>query len=126
MVEGDPGAARLAGARVLVAEDEFVIALEIETTLREFGCLVLGPTVSVADTLDLLTRERPDAALLDLNLFDGRSTPVAEALVARGVPFAVVSAYAAAPEPVFDGVELVAKPYTAQRIRHALPRLVGA
>ena len=50
---------------------------------------------------------------------------MAEALAARGVPFAVVSAYAAAPEPVFDGVETVAKPYTAGRIRHALLRLAG-
>ena len=77
MAEGYPEAARLAGARVLVAEDEFVIALEIETTLRELGCLVLGPTASVADTLDLLTRERPDAALLDVELRDGPATAVA-------------------------------------------------
>ena len=77
------------------------------------------------EALHLLAADPPDVALLDLNLFDHRSTPVAEALVARGVPFAVVSAYAAAPEPVFDGVELVAKPYNAGRIRHALLRLVG-
>ena len=79
MAEGCPEAARLAGARVLVAEDEFVIALEIEATLREFGCLVLGPTASVADTLDRLTRELPDAALIDVELRDGPATAVVEA-----------------------------------------------
>ena len=72
-----------------------------------------------------LAADPPDAALLDLDLFDHRSTPVAEALAGRGVPFAVVSAYGAAPEPVFDGVEVVAKPYTASRIRQALLRLAG-
>ena len=71
-----------------------------------------------------LAADPPDS-LLDLDLFDHRSMPVAEALAGRGVPFAVVSAYGAAPEPVFDGVELVAKPYTASRITQALLRLAG-
>src|SRR4051812_39411524 len=70
MAEGDLGAAYLAGARVLVAEDEAVIAFEIETALRELGCVVLGPAAAATDTLGLVTRERPDAALLDVELLD--------------------------------------------------------
>ena len=51
----------LAGARVLVVEDEFLIALEVEVLLRDFGCEVLGPVPSVVRALELLGRERPDA-----------------------------------------------------------------
>src|SRR3954452_5398787 len=70
----------LAGARVLVVEDEFVIALEVEVLLRDFGCEVLGPVPSVVRALELLGRERPDAAPLDLDLLDGMAVPVAELL----------------------------------------------
>src|SRR3954454_7390819 len=80
----------LAGARVLVVEDEFVIALEVEFLLRDFGCEVLGPVPSVVRALELLGRERPDAALLDLNLLDGMAVPVAELLASRRVPSALV------------------------------------
>src|SRR3954447_5360707 len=86
MAEDDTGAARLAGARV--AEDEALIAFDLETTLRELGRVVLGPAATAADTLGVLARERPDAALLD-----GPATAVAEACAARGVPFALVTGY---------------------------------
>src|SRR5438270_7446374 len=85
----------LAGARVLVVEDEFVIALEVEFLLRDFGCEVLGPVPSVARALELLGRERPDAAPLDLDLdlLGGTAVPVAELLASMRVPFALVTAY---------------------------------
>ncbi len=128
MAEGYPEAARLAGARVLVAEDEFVIALEIETTLREFGCLVLGPTASVADTLDLLTRERPDAALIDVELRDGPATAVVEACAARGVPFALATGYDGdgIPEPALTAAPRLAKPFGAGELRRVLAALLAS
>ena len=69
MTGGDePGRAALSGAQVLVVEDQALIAMDLEVTLREFGCAVLGPAASVAEALALAGRERPDAALLDLGL----------------------------------------------------------
>src|SRR3954447_8284015 len=91
MAEDDTGAARLAGARV--AEDEALIAFDLETTLRELGCVVLGPAATAADTLGVLARKRPDTALLDVELLDGPATAVAEACAAWGVPFALVTGY---------------------------------
>jgi CheY-like chemotaxis protein len=59
----------LEGVRVLVAEDDGVVALDLAATLEGFGCVVLGPAPTVAETLALLAGgERPDAALLDLGL----------------------------------------------------------
>src|SRR4051794_37003256 len=114
----------LAGARVLVVEDEFVIALEVEFLLRDFGCAVLGPAPSAARVLELLGRERPDAALLDLNLLDGMAVPVAELLASMGVPFALVTANdpTQIEAPALRGVPPLAKP-----VEHgALQRLVAA
>ena len=73
--------------RVLVVEDEFLITMTIEQCLQDQGCEVVGPAPSVEVALDLIDRERPQAALLDVNL-DGRlSTPVAERLSALGTPY---------------------------------------
>ena len=65
----------LEGRRVLVIEDEFIVALDLGHTLRSFGCEVLGPVASIAQAQALLGRERPDAATLDLNLLDGLAVP---------------------------------------------------
>ena len=79
--------------RVLVLEDEFLIALQIESMLVRLGCTVVGPVPSVERALALIEREEPDFAILDVNLGRERSTPVAEALRARGVPFALATGY---------------------------------
>ncbi len=72
------GGSRLAGSKVLVAEATAVIALDLERTLRGFDCGVLGPVGSVAEALLLLEQERPDAALLELDLSDGHAAPLAQ------------------------------------------------
>jgi two-component system, response regulator PdtaR len=89
--EKAPASSRLAGARVLVAEDEALIAMDIELSLQEQGCIVLGPTATIADTLASLSRDRPDVVLLDLHLLDGLATPIAATLAAMGVPFALLT-----------------------------------
>ena len=58
--------------------------------------------------------------LLDINLNGTRTTPVALALAAGALPFVAVTAYGSLPEPVFDGVPIVAKPFWPEEIRHAL------
>lgn len=84
---------RLAGLKVLVLEDEALVAMEFELLLMEQGCAVLGPAATVASALDLICHDRPDAALIDVNLPDGQSTAVAVRLRKQGVPFVVVSGY---------------------------------
>ena len=116
----------LAGARVLVVEDEFVIALEVEVLLRDFGCEVLGPVPSVVRALELLGRERPDAAPLDLDLLDGMAVPVAELLASMGVPFALVTAYDPTPveAPALRGVPHLGKPVGHDTLRRMLAALL--
>jgi len=79
--------------RVLVAEDEAMISLMIEEILIESGFVVVGPAVSTSAALALVEREVINCAVLDVKLIDGPSLPVAEALTARRIPFAVATGY---------------------------------
>jgi CheY-like chemotaxis protein len=110
---------------ILVVEDEFLIAMEIEQMLTELGCTVLGPVPSVARALALIEREEPDFAILDVNLGRERSAPVAEALRERGVPFALATGYdrSQLPEQAYQGAPHLGKPLDHQRLVGALGRL---
>ena len=85
----------LAGLRVLVVEDEMMVAMLIEDFLEEFGCTIVGPVASIAEAIRLATTEAIDGAMLDINI-DGQSIyPVAEELAQRDIPFVFVSGYGA-------------------------------
>ncbi len=112
---------------VLVVEDEFLIALDLELLLERHGWRVLGPAASVAEALRLLEGEVPDVALLDITLKDGETVvPVAEALRARGVPFVLASAYARADlvAKILTGAPNVGKPTDEGRLLGALVQAV--
>lgn len=95
MTVGAAATAALAGRRVLVAEDEYVIARDVAEALAAAGAEVLGPVPSVAAALRLAASEagRIDAALLDVSLRGEAVWPVADALLARGVPVVLATGY---------------------------------
>jgi CheY-like chemotaxis protein len=77
------------GCRILVMEDDGMLAMDISDTLDELGHLVVGPARTVKDALARIESEPIDVALLDINLGNGETSyPVAEMLRRRGVPFA--------------------------------------
>jgi CheY-like chemotaxis protein len=123
---GQTSNAALGGVEVLVAEDEFVLALELESTLRDLGCVVLGPTSSIAGTLELLAEHRPDVALLDVSLADGSVQPVAEALTAAKVPFVVVTGYdqSGLEPPFLREAPYLGKPFGQESLCDALLRVL--
>lgn len=90
----------LLGRRILVAEDEPLVALELEATLRGLGCEVLGPAATLEEALRLATApsERIDAAVLDINLAGRASFPAADALAKRGVPIVFATGYGDLPD----------------------------
>src|SRR3712207_4631056 len=88
----------LSGERILVAEDECVIALDLTDALECAGAAVIGPAATVSETLRLAMAETLDRALLDFNLADGEVTPVLELLAAKGVPVVVYTGRGLPPE----------------------------
>src|SRR4051812_44345412 len=97
--------------RVLVVEDDALIALDIANQLRDAGLEIVGPATSVAKALKLVAGTGCDIALLDVNLGSENAGPVALELRARGTPFVVLSGYSSEQHPSeFHGAPLLSKP----------------
>jgi DNA-binding response OmpR family regulator len=83
----------LAGKRVLIVEDEMLIALLIEDFLLDIGCSTVGPYGTVSKALEAAQTKKLDLAVLDVNLAGERVYPVAEVLSKRHIPFLFLSGY---------------------------------
>jgi CheY-like chemotaxis protein len=105
----------LSGRRFLVLEDEMLVAMLIEDCIGQAGGTVIGTTGRLDEAFSILARDEPDAAVLDINLGDGTTSyPVADALVARGIPLVFLSGYgASALRGDFRGRPFVNKPFRA-------------
>jgi two-component sensor histidine kinase/DNA-binding response OmpR family regulator len=90
---GHANTGSLTGRRILVVEDEVLISMFIENVLADLGAEVIGPVNTLADGLALGANERLDGAVLDLNLNGEQTYPLADALIARGVPFVFITGY---------------------------------
>lgn len=117
----------LQGRRVLVIEDESLVAMLLETILDDMGCTVVGPESNVDDGLIAATSEASlDAALLDVNVAGREVFPIAEALRARGVPFVFSTGYGEAGLPEhWRGNPTIQKPFTEGAIRDALMKVMN-
>ena len=83
----------LRGRRILLVEDELLIAMLIEASLEDEGCVVVGPFGRLSDAMTAAESEALDGALMDVNLAGERIFPAAERLSARRVPFVLLSGY---------------------------------
>ena len=109
---------------VLVVEDEFLVALDMQTILTDAGFLVIGPAGGVDEAIRLLDQQRPDAALLDNNLNGHSVAPVAAVLGDRGVPFAFVTGNDRDSLPAsFMNAPVVRKPFDPARLIDMTRRL---
>jgi CheY-like chemotaxis protein len=117
----------LKGRRVLLVEDESLVAMLLETILEDMGCIPVGPAATVEDGLAMAADPEPlDAALLDVNVAGHQIFPVAEALKARGVPFVFSTGYGEGGLPdAWRGHPTVQKPFTEAAIRDALMKAMG-
>ena len=81
------------GRRVLVVEDEALIAMEVEEELERAGYSVVGPAPSAKKALILVERESLDAAVLDYRLAEGTSREIAAVLAERNIPFVFMTGH---------------------------------
>lgn len=111
----------LSGKRVLLVEDEALIAMLAEEMLADLGCIVHGVAGTVSDALAIAQRGGFDLAVLDVNVARERVFPVADALIAQSIPFAFASGYGE--QDIMDGYRdrpMVSKPYSALDLERAL------
>ncbi|KQV83847.1 response regulator [Rhizobium sp. Root1220] len=120
----DPAKNGAEGRRcVLVVEDELLIAMELKAALIDGGFRVLGPAASVDYALDLVSEERPYAAVLDFSLGGEKVTAVALQLKALAIPFVLASAAHAnelAVHTALAGIANIGKPTDLKRLVDAL------
>ena len=113
----------LSGHRVLVVEDEELIGLMLADLLKDMGAEVAGPVASVAEALRLLEREAVTGALLDLSLRGETAYPVADRLLARGVPFIFITGHGqGALEARHAQALVLGKPFGADQLAGVLAR----
>jgi two-component sensor histidine kinase/DNA-binding response OmpR family regulator len=113
------GAARVApGNRLLLVEDEALTGMMMSDMLTELGFDVIGPFGRVADAMAAVGREEFQAAVLDVNLDGEMVYPVAEAVLALGVPFVFVTGYSAEGiDRRFAQIPVLQKPIERQMLR---------
>ena len=113
--------------RVLIVEDEFLIARDVANALRAAGCEIAGLAGSAAEALAKLEEHGCDAAVLDANLKGTSAEPVAKWLRDRDIPFLVLSGYLGAQlEGELARAPFMAKPYIAAELVSAVVSLQRA
>jgi PAS domain S-box-containing protein len=112
--------------RLLIVEDDVIIAMEIADVLSKAGFSIIGPAHSVQHALDLLEHSPCDAAVLDINLGHETSERVVHWLAQRGTPFITTSGYSRDQQPeVFKNAPFVSKPLRSAKLVAALRDIVG-
>jgi CheY-like chemotaxis protein len=120
----NPAMPALSGKRILLVEDEFIVAAMLEDVLRGLGAVVVGPAYRLADGLRLAADEAIDVAILDVNIEGERSDAIADALAARDIPFVLATGYGDGESR--HGAQVLTKPYTPKMLAAALAKAVEA
>lgn len=110
---------KLAGLRVLIVEDEPIVAMMLEDMLGDLGCELAGTASTIDEGLRLAEAGGIDIALLDVNLNGLRSDPIAEALAAAGTPFVYATGYGAA-AVAGTASRVLQKPYSMMQLSEVL------
>jgi CheY-like chemotaxis protein len=119
---------RVAGSsrRVLVVEDETLVAMMLEEMLQELNCSVLGPAGDLAEAMGFAEKAEFDLALLDVSLRRTPSFPVADILRKRGIPFAFMTGYGAQDFPAaYQQLPRLSKPFDLPDLQRALKAMAG-
>jgi len=114
----------LLGKRVLVVEDESLIAMLLEMALQDEGCVVVGPVSRVAEAIQAAQDGPLDGAFLDVNLAGEAAFPVAEILTGRGVPFLLLSGYGDQAVPEGRDWPIRGKPFDVGDVLQTLSDLI--
>lgn len=117
----------LSGKKVLIVEDEFLVAVQVEDALLSFGCEPIGPITTLDAAFQVSVSTKFDIAVLDINLGGKLVYPLADELNTRGIPFLLVSGYSSQHIPEqYRSMPRVQKPFDHLSIRRQLENLLDS
>ena len=114
-----------AGRRILVVEDEGIVAWWLEDLLRDLGCEVIGPAAKLEEAHQLVAQQSMDAAILDINVGGETVFPVADRLLELGIPFVFATGYG--PAGLADrhrNRTVIQKPYSLETLKPILAQVL--
>jgi DNA-binding response OmpR family regulator len=120
---GSAAAACLAGKRVLVVEDTWVVANSLQSLLEEAGLVVFGPSATIADAERLVSEQVPQLAVVDLKLNGEMAHDLIDCLHDRGVSVVVVSGLVS--KPPAKAAAILQKPFSEDALIETLCSVVG-
>jgi DNA-binding response OmpR family regulator len=116
----------LAGRRLLLVEDELMVAMALEDALVDAGLVIVGPVARVSRAVALAREQPVDVALLDINLAGERVFPVADVLAAKGVPFLFLTGYSKSSLPAeYNSRPVLSKPCDMQMLLSEIGRALA-
>ncbi|MCF7701767.1 response regulator [Loktanella sp. M215] len=111
---------------ILIVEDEWLIALDMEMVIKDLGHTVIGPAANVAAALLLIERSEIDIAFLDISLGSEQSYPLADTLHDRKIPVTFLSAYTTMDLPSrFRDFDLLQKPVAAKDLSRQISKMLN-
>ncbi len=121
------GLGSLTGLRILIVEDDALVALNLQEFVESLGCTVVGPTGRLSEALAILETQEIDGAMLDINLHGEMVYPLAERLAEREIPILFCSGYAftSAVPPRFAHYPQIAKPCAEHTVKSAMIKAFG-
>ncbi|RZJ40381.1 MAG: response regulator, partial [Brevundimonas sp.] len=117
----------LKGQDILLVEDSLIIALDAEDIATRLGAATVTTAATVEGALDNIDAARPTVAMLDINLGDRNSYPIADRLAELNIPFIFATGYGEQANPPIEhrGRLIVQKPYTLENVARAMDSLLG-
>ncbi len=114
------------GHRFLVVEDEVMITILLEDYMQELGFKAEWQADTIENALEIIAREpRIDGAILDVNIRGRPVRPVAEALIARSVPFCFMTGYGAGASTGYPDAPIISKPFDIVALETTLRSLTS-
>ncbi len=111
-------------ARILIVEDEMLVAMLVEDVVLDLGHEVVGPAMRLEDALLAVDELQFDFAILDINLAGKQSFPVADRLTQRGTPFIFASGYGAAGlAEAYRAAPILQKPFSPEQVEAVLKKV---
>lgn len=114
---------RLEGLRVLLVEDNWIVASSLQSLLEPMGVRVVGPAATLSDATRIVATTAIDVAVMDLDLHGERTDALIAALHTKRIPVIIISGNTAAPTTAANAVVVLSKPYRSGHLLDALRHL---